>query len=123
MELFVYDNNRTLNGSIESFEYLRWTRRYSKAGSFELRAEGTADNAALLQIGNYLWKNDSDEVGIIEHLHYSMTDKERIVAGGWFATGLLGRRIINGTEVLNGDIGAAISLLRIRHLWLLSDGA
>jgi hypothetical protein len=116
MDIFIYDSNRTLVGSVESYEYLRWTRRYSKAGSFELRAEGTSDNAALLQIGSYLWMSDSDEVGIIEHLHYSMTDKEMITAGGWFATGLLGRRIIKGTEVMNGDLGAAVSQLVTNHL-------
>ena len=56
MELYIFDRNRTLLGVVEAFEYLRWTRRYSYCGSFELKAIATAQNVELLQIGHYLWK-------------------------------------------------------------------
>ena len=55
MELYVYGNTRQLVGVVESFEYLRWTRRYSQCGAFELKAIATPENIALLVLGNLLW--------------------------------------------------------------------
>jgi hypothetical protein len=52
MELYIYNSNRELAGIVESFEYLRWTRRYSQCGSFELKAIATPENTALLKTGN-----------------------------------------------------------------------
>jgi hypothetical protein len=61
MELYIFNTNRELVGIVESFEYLRWTRRYSQCGSFELKAIATQENAELLKEGNIIWKNDDEE--------------------------------------------------------------
>lgn len=114
MELYVFNQNRALIGVVESFEYLRWTRRYSRCGSFELKANASTANAALLQEGYYIWKNDDEEVGLIEYLQLSQTDKESITVSGRFATILLGRRIIWNTEKLSGDISTCIGQM-INH--------
>ncbi|MDF2645351.1 MAG: hypothetical protein K0Q73_1156 [Paenibacillus sp.] len=114
MELYVFNQNRALIGVVESFEYLRWTRRYSQCGSFELKANASSENSALLQEGNYIWKNDDEEAGLIEYLQLSQTDSESITVSGRFATALLGRRIIWNTETLNDDFAACIGQL-INH--------
>lgn len=111
MELYVFNQNRALIGIVESFEYLRWTRRYSQCGSFELKANASTENAALLQVGNYIWKNDDEEIGLIEFQQLSQTDSEIITVSGRFATVLLVRRIIWNTEKLNGDLSACIGQL------------
>ncbi|MBH1941327.1 siphovirus ReqiPepy6 Gp37-like family protein [Mobilitalea sibirica] len=111
MELYVFNQHRALIGIVESFEYLRWTRRYSQCGSFELKANASTENAALLQVGNYIWKNDDEEIGLIEFQQLSQTDSEIIIVSGRFATILLGRRIIWNTERLNGDLSACIGQL------------
>ncbi len=116
MQLYVFDQTRSLAGIVESFEYLRWTRRYSACGSFELIAIATTENLALLQIGNYLWKSDDEEAGIIEHIELSQTDKEIITVSGRFATILLARRIIWGTETLNGNLPACVQTLLDHHI-------
>ena len=116
MELYVYGNTRELVGIMESFEYLRWTRRYSQCGAFELKAIATPDNIALLAFGNFLWKSDDEEVGIIEHLEMSQADKETITVSGRFATSFLARRIIWGTETLSGDLSACALQLISNHL-------
>ena len=54
MDLYIFDNARKKAGMIESYEYFRWTRRYSQCGGFELKAIATDENLALLQIGNIL---------------------------------------------------------------------
>jgi hypothetical protein len=70
----------------------------------------------LLKIGQYVWNSDDTEIGMIEHIEITQTDKEMITASGRFATALLDRRIIWGTEMLNGDIGACVGLLVTNHL-------
>jgi hypothetical protein len=73
-------------------------------------------NAALLQVGNWLWKNDDEEIGMIEHIELSQTDKETITVSGRFATGLLARRIIWGTETYNGNLNGCVAELLNNHL-------
>ena len=121
MELYVYGKTRQLVGIVESFEYLRWTRRYSQCGAFELKAIATQDNIALLTLGNLLWKSNDEEIGIIEHLEMSQADKETITVSGRFATSLLARRIIWGTETLSGDLSACALQLINSHLIAPSD--
>jgi hypothetical protein len=116
MELYIYNADRELTGIVESFEYLRWTRRYSQCGSFELKAIATPENTALLQEGNYIWKNDDEEAGIIEHLELSQTEKEIITASGRFATSFLSRRIVWQTEKLSGDLSACVAQLLNNNL-------
>ena len=121
MELYVYGNTRQLIGIVESFEYLRWTRRYSQCGSFELKAVATPDNIALLVLSNLLWKSDDEEVGVIEHLEMNQSDKETITVSGRFATSFLARRIIWGTETLSGDLSACALQMLNNHLITPSD--
>ena len=123
MELYVFNSSRQLAGIVESFEYLRWTRRYSQCGSFELKAIATPENTALLKAGNILWKSDDEEAGIIEHLELSQTDSEIITATGRFATSFLARRIIWETESLTGDLSSCVEQLLNKNLINPSDPA
>lgn len=123
MELYIFNTNRELVGIMESFEYLRWTRRYSQCGSFELKAIATQENAELLKEGNIIWKNDDEEAGIIEHLSLSQTDQEFITVSGRFATSFLARRIVWQTEKLSGDISDCVEQLIENNLINPSDVA
>ena len=123
MELYIYNQNRELKGIVESFEYLRWTRRYSQCGSFELKAIATPENTALLQEGNFIWKNDDEEAGIIEHLEMAQAEKEIITASGRFATSFLSRRILWQTEILSGDLSDCVEQLINHNLISPSDTA
>ena len=121
MEIYIYDSHRKVAGIIESYEYLRWTRRYSRSGSFELKAIATNENIALLQIGYILWKNDDDEAGLIEFLEMTMQEQEFIVVSGRFATSFMARRIIYGTYNLTGDLGVAVQSLVVGNLTAPND--
>lgn len=117
MELYIFNqSDRKMAGIIEAYEYLRWTRRYSQCGSFEIKAIATAENIALLQIGNILWKNDDEEAGLIEFIELTMQEQEFIVASGRFATSFLARRIVLGTYNLTGDLGSALASLIINSV-------
>ena len=123
MELFIYNSDRELTGMVESFDYLRWTRRYSKCGSFELKAISTPENITLLKEGNFIWKSDDEEVGIIEYINLAQTDREFITASGRFATSFLARRIVWETEKLTGDFSACIEQLLNNNLINPTDSA
>jgi len=111
MDLLVYDTNRQLIGVVEEYEYLRWTRRYHKSGGYELRAMATPNTLNLLKIGHFIGKSDDEEIGLIEFAEITMDEREVIEISGKFATGFLARRIVLETEVLNGDLGAALGQL------------
>ena len=108
---------------MEAFEYLRWTRRYSQCGSFELKAIATPENTELLRLGHYLWKNDDEEAGLIEFRELAAPDRETIQVSGRFATSFLGRRIVWGTENLTGDLSDCIGQLLSNHLIAPQDSA
>jgi len=116
MELYVFCRDRSLLGVVEAFEYLRWTRRYSQCGCFELKAIATPQNTKLLQMGHYLWKNDDEEAGLIEFRELAAPDRETILVSGRFATSFLTRRIVWGTENLTGDLSACVGQLLGNHL-------
>jgi len=116
MEIYIFNEVRELSGIIEAYEYLRWTRRYSRCGSFELKAIATDENIALLEIGNILWKNDDEEAGIIEYKELTVQEQEYITVSGRFATSYMRRRIVWGNEILNGDLSTSISQLLNNHL-------
>lgn len=116
MELYLFNPDRELSGIVESYEYLRWTRQYTKCGSFELKAIASDENIALLKIGSILWKNDDAEAGIIEYIEMTLQEQEYITVIGRFATSLLSRRIVWGTEILTGDLAAAVSQLLNNNL-------
>lgn len=121
MELFVFNEERKLAGVVDSFEYLRWTRRYTQSGSFELKAPATKNNVNLLAIGNYLWKRDDDDAGIIEYISLDDSVTDTITVGGRFALSLLSRRIIWGTEILNGGLSACVGQLLQNHIIAPTD--
>jgi hypothetical protein len=116
MEIYVFNQNRQMAGVIEAYDYLRWTRRYSRCGSFELKAIANDENIALLKLDNILWKNDDDEAGIIEFLEYSQDESEYITVSGRFATSFLARRIIWNTEILSGDLSSGVAQLLNNHI-------
>jgi len=116
MEVYVFDKEINALGLIEAYEYLRWTRRYSKCGDFELKAVASESNLALLKVGNIIWKNDDEEAGVIEYLQLQMQETESVVVSGRFATSILDRRIIWGTEVLDDELSMAVGQLIINHI-------
>lgn len=117
MNIYVYSaENRQLLGIVESFEYLRWTRRYSKCGDFEMKAIATFDNVALLKIGAVIVKSDDDEAAIIETVELNQTENEFISVGGRFLTSLLARRIAYVDGIISDEIGSVISDLLTNNI-------
>jgi len=117
MELYVFDRELNFLGILEGFFSLRWIRRYHKTGGFELHSSLTPETLTLLQRGNIIWKNDDQEAGYIEYRNISQDDQgnEKLAVKGSFLTGYLGRRIVWGTERINGTAEVVMRTLVDDH--------
>ncbi len=111
MRLIVLNKNFETLGVVPLFTTLIWSRRYTKLGAFELYT--TKDYFALLSAGRYLYRNDADELGVIDEVNYTQDDngKREVYAKGNFAESLLVQRVIPTTKTLTGNVETAMRSL------------
>lgn len=104
MRLIVLDENFETLGSIPLFRTLIWARRYEKLGCFELYT--SKDYFPLLNSGRYLYRNDADELGVIDEVNFSQdaNGAREAYAKGNFAEKLLEERVIAGTVSIKGNV-------------------
>ena len=109
----VADTNFIRLGVIDDYVSLIWTTRYYEHGDFQIEVPITEENVTMLAIGNYILRNDDDNIGIIEKvdLVYSSTNKRVLTVSGRFATQILGRRIVAEQTVVSGSISTCINKL------------
>lgn len=114
MKLVVLDENFDTIGSIPLFRTLIWIRRYEKLGCFELYT--AKDYFDLLNSGRYLYRNDADELGVIDEVNYAQNENGRreTYAKGNFAEIILCDRVIESTITLTGNIESAMRELVTR---------
>ena len=72
MRLIVLDEDFETLGAIPLFRTLIWIRRYQKLGAFELYT--TKEYFPLLSKGRYLYRNDAEELGVIDEVNYAQDD-------------------------------------------------
>lgn len=108
MELIVLDENFDTIGSIPLFRTLLWIRRYEKPGCFELYTSQSYFD--LLNSGRYLYRNEAEELGVIDEVNYSQDENgnREAYAKGNFAEILLYDRVIESTVTLTGNIEASM---------------
>lgn len=102
MQLTILDENFETIRPVSVFRTLIWIRRYTKLGAFELYT--SPDLLPLLMQGEYLYRNDADELGVIKEAFYkqSKDGKVEAYAKGYFAERLLEDRVIDKTTMLTG---------------------
>lgn len=108
MKLIVLDKDFQTIGSIPLFRTLIWVRRYEKLGCFELYT--SKEYFSLLNTGKYLYRNDAEELGVIDEVNYSQDENgaRESYAKGNFAEKLLTARIIESTVRLTGNVENAL---------------
>lgn len=94
--MYIFDRVFQFLGILETFDSLRWIRRYHRSGEFELHTAITPYTLNLLQRGYIVWKKGDQEGSIIKYrqLTQDQEGKEKLVVKGDFLTGVLGQRII-----------------------------
>lgn len=115
--LEIRDSSRTIIGIVDVAKSIIWHSIYYGVGDFEIYVQATDNNIALLQVGNYVTRQDNVEVGVIEQITYDFDIQEgyMITAVGRFAKSILDRRLIyklSGTvltpTILRGNVEIAI---------------
>lgn len=128
----IHDAERQRVGIIDMFKSVLWARQYFGVGEFELVVQAIDENGALLKAGNYVSRDDDDEVGIIERVEKTFLPVSGlvIIARGRFVKSLLSRRVvynlsgnINRATVLSGNVEAAVRGLVSAHVVSPTDAA
>ena len=109
----IMDQNFNRIAAIDSYKSLIWTSRYYNHGDFEITIGISAQIISLLSVGNYVVRDDDENVGIIEKidLKISETNEQVLIVSGRFLTQILARRIIAEQTQVNGTVAAAINKL------------
>lgn len=117
MRLLVLDKDFEILGSIPLYRTLIWTRRYELLGCFEMHL--SAEGFGMLGAGRYLYRNDAEELGVIDEVGYSQDEKggrEAYVKGN-FAEVLLADRVVGSTTVLSGPLESCMrELVRLEAI-------
>lgn len=112
----ILDTTKTPIGIIDTAKSIIWHNVYFGCGDFEIYCQATEAHLSLLQIGNYVTRNGTNDVGIIESINVTFTlqDGYMIVASGRFAKSILDRRLIyklsgntNTPTILSGKVEIA----------------
>lgn len=101
MNLMVLDKEFHIIGPLPVFNTLIWTRRYHEVGMYELHT--SAKYFPLLNQGKYLYRNDREELGLIQELNFyeDVTGRSAYCKGN-FAEALLNERVIESTVSMLG---------------------
>ena len=99
--------------ALDKYKSLIWTTRYYAHGDFEIQIEATPQIISLLEIGNYIAREDDNNLGVIEKLDYKVTEtnEQIIIASGRFLTTFLERRIVAEQTQVSGDLSDCINKL------------
>lgn len=109
-EFIVMDKEFETLGAIPIFTALIWIRRYEKSGYFELYV--TKEYFNMLNRGRYLYREDADELGVIDEVRYRhRAGVIEAYAKGFFAEKLLADRVIEKTVTLSGSVEMAMRTL------------
>lgn len=120
----IRDSSREIIGIVDVFSSIIWHSVWFGVGDFEIYAPRTLQSFELLKIGNYVSRNDTDDIGIIERVEYttSIDNGKMVTATGRFAKSILDRRLIynlsgkvNKATVLRGRVENAARVLVLNN--------
>lgn len=118
MNIFVLDRDLEMQGMVEDYISMQWTRDYLGEGGLELHCYLTKDNLSLLQVGHTVYKSNSDEGAIITHRELTQDDEgnEILVVLGYLLQGLLSMRIVWDDKVYKGTTESVVRQILDNHL-------
>lgn len=113
MELKIMNANEELIGIIDEYKSLIWTRRYYECGDFELYCKATSETLALLRTGNFIARDNDEQVCIIEKiiLETDVDNGNYITVSGRCMKSILDRRIVWNQTTLYAKIETFIQMI------------
>lgn len=96
MILKILNSDEELLGIIDEYKSLIWTRRYYECGDFELYCKATNETLELLRTGNFMARDDDEQICIIEKIivETDVDNGNYITASGRCMKSILDRRIV-----------------------------
>lgn len=113
MNLFVLNQDFEVLSIVDTYKSLIWTDRFKECGDFELVKSMNLELLQYIKQDNYLWRNDSEHLMIIEKLLIK-SDAEtgsEITISGRSLESILDRRIVWGLKILSGNFQDEIEAL------------
>lgn len=100
MIIMVYDKNLDMQGVVDVYKSLIWTRKFYDMGTFELIVPVSQNNVQLLLLDGFIIKkDDDDEVACINYRKMSRNEQgEYIKVSGSLYSGLLNQRVMYTIE-------------------------
>lgn len=113
MDIYVLNQNFSPIAVIDVYKSLIWTCKYFTCGDFELYLPAAAELMSVLQKDNFIIRDDSDTVMVIEKIEIetSLEDGDFLIVSGRSAESLLDRRIIWNQTIVNASPPAVIAQL------------
>lgn len=113
MELLILDENLSGVDTLDIFESLIWTDRYSKCGDFEIYVPASTKMLSKLRKNRYLYLKESEHVMIIEdtNIETDVEEGAHLCVTGRSLESILERRIIWNQTVLSGSLQDGIEKL------------
>lgn len=113
MELLILDEKLSGIDTLDIFESLIWTDRYSKCGDFEIYVPASIQMLSKLQKDRYIYTKESEHVMIIEdtNIETDVEDGNHLCVTGRSLESILERRIIWNQTVLSGSLQNGVEKL------------
>lgn len=118
----IMDSSFVKLAPIDDYISFIWTSRYYEVGDFELVVSANSSNRHLFLQGNYIMREDDENVGIIEDIKIQSNEdlSDILIVTGRFLASILGRRIIYPQTNVNYSLGTVIDSLILWNIILPS---
>jgi hypothetical protein len=112
-EIFVLDRNFNAVAVVDTINSLIWTERYSAYGDFEIYTEANTTMLSFLQIGYFIWRQDSRMVMIIEEkaIESNVETGNFLIVRGRSLESILNWQIVWTTTLISGNLQSSIKSL------------
>ena len=114
----IMDSSFVKLAPIDDYISLIWTSRYYEVGDFELVVNANKVNMGLFVQGNYIMREDDENVGIIEDIKIQSNEdlSDMLIVTGRFLASILGRRIIYPQTNVNYSLDTVIDRLIVLNI-------
>lgn len=113
MDLMILDADLQTLATVDSFESIIWTDRYSEYGDFEIYSPIAISALSYIALGRYVWRRDASSVMMIEQVKIE-SDAENgshLTISGRSLEALLTRRIIWKQTRITGNFQNGVKKL------------
>lgn len=98
---------------VDDYVSFIWSTRYYESGDFQLQIPVTSKSSHYFQLGQYVFRDDDENVGIVENIKIenNAAKREIMTISGRFLSSLLSRRIIAVQTQVYGAVDLCIQKL------------